>query len=72
MSLYLTLSCLLPMRLSNISVTFKTNNSVIYENCKIIILRFYNFTYMSGNSQGVKRPYLGHKVILCNTLMCLR
>ena len=25
--------------------------------------------YMSGNTQGVKRPYLGHEVILCNTLM---
>ena len=25
--------------------------------------------YMSGNSQGVKRPYLGHKIILCNTLL---
>ena len=26
-------------------------------------------THMSGNSQGVKRPYLGHKFILCNTLL---
>ena len=34
------------MRLSNISVTFKTQNCVIYENCKIPILRFYNFTYI--------------------------
>ena len=25
------------------------------------------FQHMSGNSQGVKRPYLGHKVIPCNT-----
>ena len=25
--------------------------------------------YMSGNSQGVKKPYLGHKIILCNTLL---
>ena len=25
--------------------------------------------HMSGNSQGVKRPYLGHKIILCNTLL---
>ena len=33
-------------RLSNISVTFKIHNSVIYENCKIPILRFYNFTYI--------------------------
>ena len=28
-----------------------------------------NLVYMSGNSQGVKRPYLGHKIILCNTLL---
>ena len=34
------------MRLSDISVTFKTHNSVIYENCKITILWFYNFTYI--------------------------
>ena len=25
--------------------------------------------HMSGNSQGVKRPYLGHTIILCNTLL---
>ena len=25
---------------------------------------------MSGNSQGVKRPYLGHKIILC--ILCNR
>ena len=27
----------------------------------------YKIKYMSENSQGVKRPYLGHKVILFNT-----
>ena len=26
-------------------------------------------SHMSGNSQGVKRPYLGHKFILSNTLL---
>ena len=31
----------------------------------IIILSYY----MSGNSQGVKRHYLDHKIILCNTLL---
>ena len=31
-------------RLSNISVTFRTHNSVIYENCKLTILRCYNLT----------------------------
>ena len=25
--------------------------------------------HMSGNSQSIKRPYLGHKVILCNALL---
>ena len=25
--------------------------------------------HMSGTGQGVKRPYLGHKIILCNTLL---
>ena len=35
---------LLIKRLSNISVTFRTNNSVIYENFKLTILRCYNLT----------------------------
>ena len=30
---------------------------------------FRVFIHMSGNSQSVKRPYLGHKVILRNTLL---
>ena len=25
--------------------------------------------YLSGNSQGANRPYLGHKIILCNNLL---
>ena len=26
-------------------------------------------THMSENSQDIKRPFLGHKIILCNTLL---
>ena len=28
----------------------------------------YASLHMSGTSQGVKRSYLGHKIILCNTI----
>ena len=31
-------------------------------------LSFFS-SHLSGNSQAVKRAYLGHKVILCNTLL---
>ena len=30
---------------------------------------YHMHMHMSGNSQGVKRHYLGHKIIICNTLL---
>ena len=58
--------------LLKISLFYHSKSLLIY--CCICIAVFLNcniavILYMSGNSQGVKRPYLGHEIILCNTLL---
>ena len=35
----------------------------------VMFVKKWPLEYMSGNSRGVKRPYLGHTIILCNTLL---
>ena len=49
----------------NLSVFFSSLGPRAYgtDNCALLNI------HMNGNSQGVKRPYLGHKMILFNTLL---